>query len=227
MDALGWIFGAVVCLLLPCLAVRTSRQLERVRPTLIDVLVSLVVTQAVLVSLAIAAAWTKGLRLFPDPTPGWEGAAWGSALFGAMIAASLLHWRVRTPEEKRRLAFLKPHSLADAPVWLAISLIAGFAEELVYRGVLFQLVEGLVVSWGPGAETSWWISAGVCTLAFAAGHWVQGWSAMAIIVGFALAMHALVRLTGDLYAAMSVHAAYDFAAGWLVLWLYRREGLDA
>jgi len=49
--------------------------------------------------------------------------------------------------------------------------------------------------------------------AFAVAHSLQGWKSVAVILGFAFLMHALVAVTGSLVPAMAVHLVYDLAAG--------------
>jgi CAAX protease family protein len=101
--------------------------------------------------------------------------------------------------------------------WAGVAVIAGVVEEFAYRGVLFVLVQRVV--------GGWWPAVAVCVAAFSLAHFTQGWRGMASIAAIAFAAHGIVRVTGDLYTAMTVHAVYDFFAGVLILRFARRDGV--
>jgi membrane protease YdiL (CAAX protease family) len=211
MSPLGTIFIIIVCLVMPVLAMRAARQLEsrRLKPSVHDILMSTIVTHGTVGILAVLAARANGVVLFPAPTFRWTDAAAGAAFLVLASLANLLRWRVMSDAEREHVSWLRPQSRRDLAAWAAISLVAGVAEEVIYRGTLFGLVHQMV--------DSYWASVGACVFVFALGHWVQGRGAMVIIVIFAAAFHVLVRLTGDLYTAIVVHVVYDFAAG-MLLW---------
>jgi len=104
----------------------------------------------------------------------------------------------------------------DRGLFVAVCLCAGVCEEIIYRGALFTLLSR--------ATGDWWTAALVAALVFALSHLVQGWQSAALVLPFALGFQALVRLSGDLYGAMAVHALYDLAAGLIYARLGRGPG---
>ena len=100
-------------------------------------------------------------------------------------------------------------------VILAMILIAGFGEETVYRGYMFERLGKLFGS-GLGARTFTVIlTAGL----FAAAHYsVQGLagSEQAAITGFVFG--TTFALTGRIWMVMFAHAAYDLAAAAMIYW---------
>lgn len=218
VDWLGVIFLLVAGVLAPYMAIRTSRALVELKepPGKGGILASVLLSHGVMLALGLAAAWSNGLTLFPAPSPTWSDAGWAAGLLLVALAALPVRWRVIDESDKARLRWLLPRGLGDAPWWGALSLVAGVVEEIVFRGVMFGLLDRVLGGWWPAAV--------ICMIAFTAGHWVQRGGALALIALFALGFHGLVAATGDLYAAIAVHTVYDFAAGYVLLGLERRDG---
>ena len=100
---------------------------------------------------------------------------------------------------------------ADAP-WLGALLVvglgAGIGEEIMFRGVLFRIVE-------EGLGT-WWALA-ISALLFGAIHIANPgatlWSSTAIAIEAGLLLGLLYHVTRSLPICMGVHAAWNFAQG--------------
>ncbi len=105
-----------------------------------------------------------------------------------------------------------PRTSNELGIWAVISLSAGFVEEIVYRGVLF----GILDYW----LNNWWAAAILCAVAFALGHAIQGMKSSSIIFVMSVIFQGLVYFTGTLYVAMVVHAVYDFIAGAAYLYFW-------
>jgi membrane protease YdiL (CAAX protease family) len=83
-----------------------------------------------------------------------------------------------------------------------LSILAGVAEEALFRGVIQTALAGPLPPW-PAAV--------VAGLLFGVVHWVSaGYAAVASVAGIYLG--ALFLLTGDLLVPIVAHALYDFAA---------------
>jgi membrane protease YdiL (CAAX protease family) len=95
---------------------------------------------------------------------------------------------------------------------------AGFSEELVFRGYLFERFKKLL---GGGAAATLFTLI-IVTALFGAAHWQQGWPGMinATITGFLLGVVFLV-LKRKLFVPMVTHAAFDLTALWMIY--YGRE----
>jgi membrane protease YdiL (CAAX protease family) len=128
-----------------------------------------------------------------------------------MLAMIPLEWRFFSDERKRRTLHTVPQQPRELAWWLAVSVGAGVAEEITYRGVMFVLLFRLIGAWWPAAV--------ICALVFALVHAYHGLTGATIVGVFALGMQWLVLITGSLYLAMVVHGVYDFLAGILYVYL--------
>jgi uncharacterized protein len=97
----------------------------------------------------------------------------------------------------------------------AMIVVAGFGEETVFRGYMFERLRKLFGT-GPGAMTLIVI---LTSALFAAAHYsVQGLagSEQAAITG--LVFGSIFALTGRIWMIMVAHAAYDLAAVAMIYW---------
>jgi len=89
---------------------------------------------------------------------------------------------------------------------------AGFAEEVVFRGYLFERLGKLL---GQNAGVKFLIVL-ITTAIFGVAHWQQGLPGIenAAVVGFILA--AIFAVTGRLWFLMVTHAAFDLTAAAMI-----------
>lgn len=131
---------------------------------------------------------------------GLLGALGGLLLFSAVVAVLWL-------AGSYHVSAIQPH----AP-WLGALLVvglgAGIGEEIVFRGVLFRIVE-------EGLGT-WW-ALGISALLFGAIHLANPgatlWSSVAIAIEAGLLFGMVYHVTRSLAACMGLHAAWNFAQG--------------
>jgi len=83
-----------------------------------------------------------------------------------------------------------------------VSLLAGFGEELLFRGVLQGWLSELI---GP------WIGVAIAAVVFGLMHFLS-WTYFAVATGLGLYLGALYELTGNLLVVCLVHALYDWVA---------------
>jgi membrane protease YdiL (CAAX protease family) len=99
-----------------------------------------------------------------------------------------------------------------ATVWTALnlSLMSGFGEELLFRGILFRHIERTAGSWAALLITS---------ALFGAAHLANPNASLvstaAIAVEAGILLGAVYMLTRRLWAAMGLHAAWNFTQGWI------------
>jgi uncharacterized protein len=99
-------------------------------------------------------------------------------------------------------------SAAVLAVPVAISIVSGFTEEIIMRGLFFRLVEGWLGSW---------IALILSAALFGAAH--LGNDNATLLAGAAIALEAgvslaaLYMLTRRLWAVIGLHAAWNFAQG--------------
>jgi membrane protease YdiL (CAAX protease family) len=90
------------------------------------------------------------------------------------------------------------------------AIIAAFTEELFFRGILFRYFERMAGSWAALALTS---------ILFGAAHAFNPnatwFSSFAIAVEAGILLGAVYMLTGRLWAAMGLHAAWNLTQGWV------------
>jgi membrane protease YdiL (CAAX protease family) len=131
---------------------------------------------------------------------GLLGVLLGLVLFSAVVAVLWL-------AGSYHVTSIRP----DAP-WLGALLVvglgAGIGEEIMFRGVLFRIVE-------EGLGT-WWALA-ISALLFGAIHIANPgatlWSSAAIAIEAGLLFGLLYHVTRSLPICMGVHAAWNFAQG--------------
>lgn len=159
-------------------------------------------TAITMVIIAQMWSWFRQITLWSVIKPSCSGTLIGIVLAVAFVVANLgfyyavadKKWfhAVKVFFEQILFPLLKPLSW---PQMLLMSIIAGFSEELFFRGViqadlgiiLASLVFGLLHTYSPKI----WIY----------GLWV-------VVMGISLGL--VVLLTGDLFIAMVTHAVYDF-----------------
>ncbi|GAA0329401.1 type II CAAX endopeptidase family protein [Sphingomonas oligophenolica] len=136
--------------------------------------------------------------------PGWSkelgaGLLTGLLLFSLVVAVIAL--------------FGGYHVIGEHPVTalfpvLALSLVSGVGEEIVVRGIIFRLVESSLGSW---------IALIFSAALFGAGHLGNAHAgllpAVAIALEAGIMLAALYMLTRRLWAAIGVHAAWNFTQG--------------
>ncbi|MFY9823791.1 MAG: CPBP family intramembrane glutamic endopeptidase [Thermoanaerobaculia bacterium] len=108
-----------------------------------------------------------------------------------------------------------PHTNFELGWWAAVSLSAGFSEELIFRGYLIWVAQPLLGYWGAAA---------LSVVLFAIAHGYQG-AGSAMAVGIVGALFTVVVLVfGSLWPAIVIHCLLDLQQG-VSAWLVLREPL--
>ena len=94
------------------------------------------------------------------------------------------------------------------PDLLWVGLVAGVAEELMFRGMLLRLVEEALGSWGAVA-----VSAVVFGLLHLSNADATVWGAVAIAIEAGLLFAAIYLLTRSLWWCIGLHIAWNIAEG--------------
>jgi membrane protease YdiL (CAAX protease family) len=100
---------------------------------------------------------------------------------------------------------LAPRSVWEAVLWIALSIVAGLVEEVVFRGYLLQQFASL--------RGRLWVGVLVSSLLFGAGHGYEGIGSMIVIVAYGAMFCALAIQRKSLRAAMVAHAWHDSITG--------------
>ena len=119
----------------------------------------------------------------------------------------------RIRETLGRTAVVLPHTLAEYRWFLAVSLTAGFCEELLFRGYFF-------------AVTSQWLTIAGAALAgaviFGLGHAYQGKRGMLKTTTAGLAFGLVYLATGSLLWPVILHVLVDIQGGTIGYRLLRK-----
>jgi len=183
-------------------------------------LVQLSLANTVLALAAVVVAKRRGWSVFRFKRLSWHtlalcaaGGAVGGILLALLLSMLSDATGVRLHNVNEELIGVNDLP----PIGLAIFAIiaAGttpLAEELIFRGLLFQWLRGWIGPFG-GAMVS--------ALLFGALHWPSGQAVWAGLVGFALAL--LYHRFNSLWASIAAHAGNNALAIALVLWLTTRQ----
>jgi len=209
LTALGKYHLIVFAILVPFLATRSYQKLAGARMPLLDRMKHFRSTALMLIlfgALSVLTAIDQGLTLFPaDLMPVLLALPAGLAMYVVAVASMRPRWRRAVLKRARIVHLFMPDTRAERGWWLAVSVLAGISEEITWRGVQTALLVAVV-----GSPI---VAVLLCAAMFGAAHLAQGWQSAAIIMLFALGFHGLVWVSGSLYLAMIVHAAYDITAG--------------
>ena len=127
------------------------------------------------------------------------------AAWGVWTLFSWLASRAAGPEHAASVQSLLPRHPVDRALWIALSLSAGFAEELIFRGYLFTQFRALTRSTA--------LALVLQALLFGVSHGYQGVRACATITVYGLFFGALALMNRSLRPGMIAHAWTDIAAG--------------
>lgn len=211
-----WVFSLLLGLGLPIVALRQHRAMRLdARATRLEIYTGALVTHAVLLLLVWLVMRGQEFALLP----GYRYSPWHLLVGLVALALGLvpllerLNLNDRDIEARTRL--IAPRSGREHALFYGVSLSAGFAEELAYRGLLFTLAASLTASW--------WLAAVVCSALFGIVHLFQGWKGAGIASLMGLREHLVVGLTGTLVVAIVVHILHDAIAGTVIGLRARRE----
>ena len=171
------------------------------------------------IAATVAVAFLEKIPLLQPPQQPIQSAAIVALVLVLAIGIMLPHWRRNVEDREPKIYLFMPGDAAEKSLWLLISAAAGIGEEITYRGVMWILLARLT--------GSLWIAALLASIIFALSHYMQGWTSIAAIFGFALAFHAIVWLTGSLIPAMFLHFLYDLTAGMTYSYFAEKMGYHA
>jgi uncharacterized protein len=146
------------------------------------------------------AAALFGLRGWPQELLAGIGA--GTVIFACVVGAAAALGYYRTAGSSGLEAIWRPLAIEG--------LIAGFTEELLFRGILFRYIEKAAGSWAALVLTA--ALFGLAHIAYTGATW---FSSLCIAVEAGLLLGAVYMLTRRLWAAMGLHAAWNFTQGWI------------
>jgi membrane protease YdiL (CAAX protease family) len=210
LDAIGWLFLAVICVLLPLGALRQHRRMAAgmLRPTRTTIYLSAVATHAAFVLMVLAVVRDERLDLFRPYRLTALHALVGLAALAIGLLPVFERFRIDDPFARERVALIAPRTPKEYGFFYLISVTAGVAEELTYRGLLFTLLAALT--------RSWWLAASIAAGVFGIVHLFQGWKSAGMAALMGLRDQIVVGLTGTLFVAIVVHTLHDAITGTVI-----------
>lgn len=143
------------------------------------------------------------------PLLGWAGIATAAGL-GLLVLSSLIGVR-----ESEILRDLLPATVRDRASFVGLSVTAGVAEELVFRGFLLFVLTTASGSTG--------IAVVLSSAVFGVAHAYQDVAGCIRAAALGALLAGCVLLSGSIFPAMLAHGAIDVLSGlWLSRWLLRR-----
>jgi membrane protease YdiL (CAAX protease family) len=169
--------------------------------------------------LAAIVYWGIRLRRVPlrqllgERRHGWKA-------LGIDVAAALIFWTMSTvilaalavpfrlahmQEAQKVIAQLAPQNLYEFLIWVALSVTAGFCEELIFRGYLQQQFARI------GRRA--WIGVAASAVCFGSAHGYEHFSGVVLITAYGAMFSVLVIKMRSLRPAMMAHAWHDLFTG--------------
>ena len=127
------------------------------------------------------------------------------ASVGLIVIALGLAWisqKFSKEKDESTLHHILPNTAIERLIWVLACVVAGFCEEYIYRGVLFQMMMSYT-------ENIWILAALLSAIVFAFGHGTQGERAIIQIIPFAVGFQFLVWISGGLLLPMIAHFIYN------------------
>ena len=212
------LFLFYVLIVIPVGAFRTARRLRGTGAPVsrLQYWRSAVLTQAFLLLLTLLVGAGFGYELFAIDRVSVVDALLTLAALAICLVLRQLSRMARSEVELRNLLVYQrsPRTTTESALFVAAALLASVGEELAYRGVGWT-----ILTYSLGAP---WLAAFIMCVAFALGHWSQGWKSLVTIFLFAAVMHGLVAATNTIVLAMVAHAVYDLVVGRVIARQARR-----
>ncbi len=204
---------AALVQLIPSLAVAQLRQLPPGEFPRISVYLSSAGMIVIVGGVALAAGLARGGvgALGFGPVPWRSVVVWVVALSAISLALAPLGVRMRRRLGIEETPFLKqilPRSRMEKAVFALLALIAGFGEEIAYRGYAIGTLT-LITGSMPVAVV-------VSSAAFGVLHTYQGWIGIVRTGLLGTVLAGVFLISDSIWPAIAVHASLDLWAGLVI-----------
>ncbi len=164
--------------------------------------------------------WVGGLRRTGTPLRGLIGGKWATpkdvlldagVAVGFWIVVEMALWAVKFalgPDSAKSIEVLLPQGPLEISIWVALSLTAGFCEEVVFRGYLQKQFLALT-----GSAT---FAVLLQAVVFGVSHGYQGMRQVVVISVYGLLYGLLAQWRHSLRPGMIQHAGEDIFSGIVV-----------
>ncbi|HEY8713131.1 MAG TPA: CPBP family intramembrane glutamic endopeptidase [Thermoanaerobaculia bacterium] len=213
----GYLHLFLFGILIPISAIRSKKLLEsRPLPPRRKYFISVFIQVGCFALFSIAVAHLDRIEVFPRAFPPLRAIVAGVVFLALAVMFGWTTWRKAVLERERVVALFMPANNVERLLWIGSAALAGFGEEITWRGVQTALLTRLTGSVA--------VAIILAIAMFAVAHAMQGWKSVGVIAIFTAGFHALVWLSGSLYVAMVVHFIYDLIAGFSYAHFGRKFG---
>ena len=169
--------------------------------------------RSIVADLGFALAfWIASLMVLGTLSVAWSGVE--AALAHHPPASHAAHHLGQAPlspdpsrlDAVRELAKLAPDNGREIAAWALLCLLAGFVEEIVFRGYL----QRQFIAWARGGVT---IGVLASAVVFGSAHGYQGARSMVLLAVFGVLFSMLALHRRSLRPGIFAHAGHDFFAG--------------
>lgn len=179
-------------------------RVPRVPPGVVDLGIALAGALVVAAMYRWLVLWTERRRTIELGSDGWPGGALRGALIGLALF-STVYGSLAVLGVASVQGWNNASGLAGA---LAMSLLSGVGEEILFRGVVFRLVEE-----GTGTLVALVASGAFFGLLHAGNRGATWASTAAIAVEAGILLAAAYTMTRSLWLPMGLHFGWNFAEG--------------
>jgi membrane protease YdiL (CAAX protease family) len=204
---------------------RFARELRGFGPlgiiSILIILASTVVFGPLSVILALAWVWqshTSWREIGYVRPKSWirtvaVGVAFGIAF--KLVMKAMVMPLLGAPEVNQAYHYLAGNSSALPAAIFTMLVVAGFGEETLYRGYLFERLGKLLGSGAPARTLIVLLTAGF----FAVGHYrEQGLAGVEQAAFTGVVFGTIFAITGQIWVVMVTHAAFDLTAVAIIYW---------
>ncbi len=208
------LFLIIIVVAVPFLSIQNLKMLDAIKeivlPNKQKLYIQSAVNQLFLTSIALWAADSSLITINYIGTFSTY-AMLGAACFLA-IACTLSYISSRNKaitDTNPGLELLTPNTFKEKCTWVMVNLVAASCEEIIFRGVLFQLFLR--------STQNYWAAGIISALVFGFAHSVQGIGGILLTAVFGLGLQHIVYLNNGLLVAMLVHFVYNMVTTFLLL----------
>jgi membrane protease YdiL (CAAX protease family) len=215
----GYVHLVVFGIFIPILAIRAQKVIQW-RPVVARrrYFRTMLIQVAAFAVFSMWVAQQNWIEIFPRRMPPARAILAGAVFLILAVGFGWTRWKKAVIERKRIIALFMPVDNVERVMWVFAAALAGFGEEITWRGVqtvLLTRLTGQVL-----------IAIAIAIVMFAIAHAIQGWKSVGVIAMFAAGFHVLVWMSGSLYVAMVVHFVYDLIAGFSYAYLGKKHGYE-
>jgi membrane protease YdiL (CAAX protease family) len=181
---------------------KMEAEMEGAQIAKVPVYLQSMLMQIILCVLAFFAARSEKISISFTSQFTIVSVAAGIGLIGVALLLAYLSQKFSTEKDDSTLHHILPDTGLERVLWVLACVVAGFCEEYIYRGVLFQMIMGYM-------DQVWILAALLSAIVFAFGHGTQGEKAIIQIIPFAIGFQFLAWISGGLLLPMIAHFIYN------------------